>query len=313
MSNSKQRSEFVKWDLGHMADGLFVPMRGRSYKKLKTDTRHELSGHELHFMGFEPLGGVEQSMLMSVAAQTSMNAMLIAPDTTGPNSRQLFLDLQGSGDAARSSVGYAHTSRYRLLVDAGIDPEDTKNLARCHEALKRLANVQLAISDIRGSKPRLLGQQNLFGYQVQSDGSYRCALNWRLTEAVVGDLQHARVSLLERAEIRSEVGKILHAWLSSYIRPGAELTAGRGAGVDRLVEHVWAQPVDDLSRSQLSKRRANIRAALDEIAALDGWRASVSARGVAYVTRPARLPAFYCPSDQADAEESIHGFLYPDR
>lgn len=70
--------------------------------------------------------------------------------------------------------------------------------------------------------------------------SIQIDLNWRLTAAIFGG-QNVKISLEERRELGLPVAKILHGWLSAYIREGGQLGYGNGAKVDTLVAHVWGK------------------------------------------------------------------------
>ena len=295
------RSEYAKWDFGHVADGLFVPMKGRAYKKLKTDATHTRNGYTLRFIGFEPLGGFDQSVLLSLAAQTGEQRLVITPETEGAGGKQLRLALAAKGVTEDVFAGAASTSLYRVLLDAGVDPEDTRNLRAVRASLTRLANIQIVVHAPDGRQ----GQQNVLAYQVAPDGTIRCALNWRLTEAILGDLQHARVSLVERTLLKSEIAKLLHCWLSSHVDPGKELANGRGAHVDTLLPHVWGPEALGVSKQMLSRRRKALVAAAGAIGGLSGWRADVTGRGLVLLTRPRRLPVFRSPSHQQDEDRQL--------
>jgi Replication protein C (RepC) len=128
-------------------------------------------------------------------------------------------------------------------------------------------------------------------------GEICIAANPRMTRAVFRG-QHVKVSLFERNELESEVAKLLHCWFCSNIRLGRALGNGNGAHLDTLAPHVWGHAAwEGFSASDRSKKRGQLRAALDEIADRTrgvqggmGCTVGKTNSGLVGVSRPKELP-----------------------
>ena len=164
-------------------------------------------------------------------------------------------------------------------MDAGIGTGG-KSYDEMVKMLHEMSTVTMYRGDVkRGGTSKLLSFTNV-GEQVV------VSLNWRMAGAILGS-QNIQVSLYERIELSdSPVAKILHAWLSGYIRLGGNLMAGRGAEIDTLVRHVWGnRPCSD---GVIKQRRLRIREALSAINKLKGWVCRIEKTHV-FISRPKKL------------------------
>lgn len=270
-----QVSKFAKLDPAHVLDGLFVPtvQKGQALY----DVCSPFNGGEISFKGVQ-LSVSHQSVLLAIAARTGRQpkaeGLLIAGTAD-----DLLAQLAPTGQAREQDFSLVKTSAYGLLVDAGMET-GASDYHRLRELLHDMSTVVM----YRGFKGHG-GTSKLLSFQHQED-KFIVSLNWRLTDAIFGG-QNIHVSLTERHQLSdSPVAKILHTWLSAYIRPGQSLMAGRGAEVDTLVRHVWGKrPASD---GTLKQRRRRIRDALGAIKDLRGWTTSIEGSH-AFISRPKLL------------------------
>ena len=263
MSQRHIRAAYARLDATHLFDGLFVPTKGRKRGRLLVPQR-PFGGALIGFQGFEQLGSSDQSILLALTAQLGIDGLVIDAAPQGEISQQLRLDLKFSQDGGMP-LASKETSLRSLLIDAGYEePDSGPSLKQAKECLNRLANAQLREQNLNTGWDQ---RYNLISvrFDVGLGDKIHVAANPRLSQAVFAG-QHVRISLIERAAMKTQVAKILHCWLCSNVRLGQALGRGNGARIDTLAPHVWgAEGWEVASRSMKSRYRAQLRDALDEI------------------------------------------------
>lgn len=281
---------YAKLDPAHLFDGLFVPTKGKKRGRLLVEPRR-FGDLEVGFQGFEQLGADDQSILLALTAQLGIDGLVIDATPPGPISQQLRLALDFDRDDG-APLATKRTSLRSLLLDAGYNPEiGTKKVK---DSLNRLASAQIREINRQTGWDR---RCNLISVKFNHHtGETYVATNPRLTSAVFSG-QHVKVSLFERNELETEPAKLLHCWLCSNIRLGKALGNGNGAHLDTLGPHIWGRAWEGFSASDRSKKRGQLRAALDEIADKTkylhggyGWAIDQTSSGLVMVSRPKELP-----------------------
>lgn len=296
---SKLRTSFALLDPGHVFDGLFVPTQGRSRGRLLVSPRR-FGSLEIGFQGYEQLGADDQSFLLALTAQLGIEKRVIEACPAGQIGAELRRSLDLNLDEVRPVATKAVSLR-SLLVDAGYHPSSSTN--RAWESLNRLRATQIREIDRETGWDRVC---NLVSVSInRAERQIYVAANPRLTAALFG-AQFVPVSLLERNLLETDVGKILHCWLSSNIRPGQSLGNGNGAHLETLGARVWGPTWSGSSRQQRGKRRGLIRDALAELAqktnessSQAGWQIDLSHSEIMMISRPrtiARTVDKYSPN-----------------
>lgn len=284
------RPAYARVDPAHLFDGLFVPTNGKKRDRLYVEPR-PFDDVLISFQGFEQLGADDQSILLAISAQLSIDGLMIYEEPRGEISHQLKLDLQIAGDAS-APLATKKTSLRSLMIDAGYRSDrDTK---QAHESLNRLRSVQIREQNGKTGWDRV---SNLISTSFNKlTGETYVAANPRLTAAVFKG-QHVKISLFERNELETEVAKLMHCWLCSNVRLGKALGNGNGAEIDTLAPHVWGSSHEGESAKIRSVRRSKLRDALIEIEDKTkdlhddyGWSIDVSGSGLVLVSRPKELP-----------------------
>lgn len=294
MSQRHIKPAYARLDPAHVFDGLFVPTKGKKRGRLLVEPRR-FGKLEIGFQGFEQLGADDQSILYALTAQLGIERIVIDATSVGPVSKQLRLALDFSQDDG-VQLASKRTSLRSLLIDAGYqDPESGRALKAAKESLNRLANTQIREINRQTGWDR---RCNLISVSFnRKTGEIYIAANPRLTGAVFQE-QYVKVSLFERNELETEVAKVLHAWLCSNIRLGRALGNGNGAHLDTFGPHVWGGAAwEGFAASDRSKKRGQLRAALDEIADQTkslhggyGWTIDRTGSGLVLVSRPKAVP-----------------------
>ncbi|HID8127568.1 TPA: replication protein C, IncQ-type, partial [Pseudomonas aeruginosa] len=291
VSQQRIRPAYARFEPAHVFDGLFVPTKGKKRGRLLVEPRR-FGKLEIGFQGFEQLGADDQSILLALTAQLGIDGLVIDATPVGPVSKQLRLALDFRYDDG-APLASKRTSLRSLLIDAGYNPDTSTDKAKA--SLNRLRATQIREIDRETGWDRAC---NLISVSFNhKTGEIYVAANPRLTGAVFQG-QHVRVSLFERNELESEVAKLLHCWLCSNIRLGRELGNGNGAHLDTLAPHIWGRSAwESFAASDRSKKRDQLRAALDEIADCTrglqggmGWAIDQTSSGLVRVSRPKSLP-----------------------
>lgn len=291
MTQQRIKPAYARLDPAHLFDGLFVPTNGKKRGRLLVEPRR-FGKLEIGFQGFEQLGADDQSILLALTAQLSIDGLVIDATPAGPISKQLRLALDFSQDDG-APLATKRTTLRSLLIDSGHNPCTSTNKAKA--SLNRLRATQIREIDRETGWDRVCNLISIsFNHKTEE---IHVAANPRLTGAVFRG-QHVKVSLFERNELESEAAKLLHCWLCSNIRLGRALGNGNGARLDTLAPHVWGRTAwEGFAASDRSKKRSQLRAALDEIADRTrglqggmGWAIDQTSSGLVLVSRPKALP-----------------------
>lgn len=301
------RSAYARFDPTHLFDGLFVPTTGRKRGRLFVPSR-TFGDFEISFQGFEQLGADDQSILLAISAQLGIEGLIIEHEPSGEISKELRLALE-LNKSRRDPVASRKTSLRSILLDAGYS-DGGKDFETIKNSLNRLRSAQIREKNKAGWDR----VSNLISTDFNHEsGEIYVAANPKLTEAIFFG-QHVRISLYERKELKTEVAKILHCWLSSNIRPGGKLGNGNGAHINTLAPHVWGQEWLTMSPSQKSTRRKRLRDSFDEIkkgtkkAQLglgEGWSIMESNNRV-FISRPRNMPLFDQIKDDFQKIATLH-------
>ena len=304
----KDVSKYARFDPAFAIDGLFTPTARKGHALYNVG--REYDGGEISFEGVQ-LTAAHQSVLLAVCARTGRNGLSVRGSKKDLLGSQFGLDLdedsavkdaptlRASGTAKDENTAVVECSAYAILADAGMD-HGGNNYATLSKLLTQLATVVMY---------RRIGKQggssNLLSFEHQGD-RMSIALNWRLAASILGDQQNVRVSLYERQKLTRSVSRLLHAWLSCYVRQGSSLMDGQGAKIDTLARHIWGKR--PASADVIRKRRVELRKAINEVGSLSGWVANVDKNGLAKFSRPKEINADL-PGDDAEKAERSDRFF----
>lgn len=288
MTKLRSKAAFAMLDPSHLFDGMYIPTKGKKRTSQKLGP-YDCSNKIITIRSHEQLGVDDQSMNLAIAAQIGINGNTFE-EPKGEISSLLKKEMQIIG-VENSTLAAMKTSLRSLMIDAGYNsPDSGKSLREARECLDRLRLTNIREYDPETGWDR---SANLISvYFNHKTGEVFVAVNPRLTEAIFFG-QDTRISLFERNLLSSEPAKLIHCWLSSYVRQGKSLAQGNGAYLDTLAPHVWGPNNENESRQVRSKRRNLLAKALCEIADATkplhkgaGWKIEINTQGLVHVTRP---------------------------
>lgn len=283
MTMKRIESSYARFDHAHLLDGVFIPTNGIKRGRLFVPPR-TFDDIEVSFYGYEQLGVDDQNVFLAVVAQMGIDGSGATRDA--PIGSELRKKIFAESYDDESRIAAVRTSLRAIAVDAGYGTGGV-DLKIVHKCLHRLGCTIVREVGVYKDGKRIDRRCMLVSSTIDLDTKdVIVAANPRMTRSICGMQRYSKISLIERNALKSEVAKILHAWLSAVIRPGA--TLGRdGVLIDTLLPHVWGS--QEVSAPIRSNRRARIRDALVEIAQRTRWHIDLS-RHFVYIARPKTVP-----------------------
>lgn len=243
-------------------------------------------GHDgltFHFYEFWSLDVADQTVFLAILGMTPIG--LAAGSTEIMPRGEALMKLRLAGGAADRDSLEVHTTAYELCQSCNWEPSG-KRRRLLYQSLERLSHTSF---DIRDQTGRVLSG----GIVVQSavdptTGQLRVAINPYLarifTERPCPIWE--RVNLDERRGLNSDVARLVHTWLSAWLRPGR---SGR-VNLDTLSGHVWPGAGPGTPEGTVRRHRHDVRTALGEIEQLRGWHIAIDRHGLATISRPGDRP-----------------------
>ncbi|MDQ2664295.1 MAG: hypothetical protein M3Y18_09755, partial [Candidatus Eremiobacteraeota bacterium] len=226
-----QSLNHARVDAAHLMDGLFVITQGRKDRGKSQNRIVETTFGTVHikFACVEPLGVTDQTLFLVLNAIAGIQKTIISSDGS-EYAQAMHALLQAKDECANLKGVLVATARPDLVLQTQLQDSGT-NRRRVDEALERLGNVVVWIYDTKTKKG---GNSLLLG--VRRDGEMRyVSLNHRVYNALFFS-GYIRIDLFERAQIKSDVGLLVHAFFSRWLRVG---DGRRKIGWGTLAAHVW--------------------------------------------------------------------------
>lgn len=249
--------------------------RRKSDKRPKLDVLQEFDGAEIRWRGPDALGPSDQTVLLTLLALGAVQNLRVHPSSETVAACSLRARLEMKGDVEHETF-VAVRATWREVIEAlGLRGRGGSTRDQVRNSVQRLADVGVWVT-VNGITIR----SRLLSWHIGDENRVTIALNWRLSRAICGG-QYARISLVERRQLRSEAAQLLHAWLSSCLRSGSV----RRFRFESLVERVW---FGESQGSTLRAREAVLRMALLNIGELPGWTVELEP-AVVVIGRTARV------------------------
>jgi hypothetical protein len=274
-----------------LAPGLFRSLKRGERKTHKLDVIYEFGdGQRIEFSGPEPLGADDLRVLQGLVALAGPCGLVLSPEPKTEGGQQLRLFLEPKWDAVQHDALVVKGSYRGLAKEIGYaDIENSRPIRECIERLWKVSII--AHFDKKRQGYRLLAEYA----SDDTDGRLYVALNPRITQAIMGNAQHTRISMDEVRALRSDVARLLHQRLCGWIDSGES----RRATVETLCGYVW---LEGAKTEAMKKRRQRVRAALDELRGL-GWVVNEYAAGKFEIRRGV-TPCLTVPNPRRNCPES---------
>ena len=255
---------------------MFRPLQKLKFnKRPKLDLVQEFDGATIRWRGPDLLSIPEQTLWLTLVALAAVQKAPLTVDSCEPNAVTIRAQLELGGLAGTQDVALLQCRWSALARACRMSSTDSKVLKQLKQGLKRLSEVTVWLE-----RDGITKSTRLLSWLVGDDYQVHVALNWRIAAIIFAEVQYARVCLDERAQLKTDAAKALHAWVSATLREGREWRFG----IDTLSAHIFG---DAGAGAQARDRRRRTRVALAELNTLPRWSAPEIA-GVATIRRPPR-------------------------
>jgi Replication protein C (RepC) len=247
-----------------LAPGLFRSLKRGDYKKLKLDVTYNFGKNELiEFSGPEPLGAEDLRILQGLAAMATPldRGIILRANTQNEIGQKLRELMELKWQSVHEDALVVHGSLYELCKTIGLSISGS-NYKFLRKTIERLWKVCVIAQS--GSIRRGFHLLSFYGSDSNEDKIY-VALNWRITEAILGNSSYAPIDMDEVRKLKSSYTRILHQRLSAIVPPGGH----RFFKPETLASYIWPDPASD---STQRKRMPSLKKALAEIASTGGWK-----------------------------------------
>lgn len=254
---------------------VFLPLQKGVRGKL--DVQRPWGPAIIRWRGPDQLGISDQSVLFAVL-EVAAEHLLESPTQALVCDTDELWPLLGHEEHVFSGHTIGITTTYARLVHHCGWVDGGTAVRRVKDSLRRLTEttVWASVPDTDGSVRE--GSSRLLAWKLGDRNRISLVVNWRQAQALRGT-QYARISLLERCALQTEVAQALHAVLCSKIKLGSAWACG----LDKLQVHIWGNIA---SGDNLRARRMRMRAALEAVNCLPGWRVEFDAQ-IARISRGA--------------------------
>lgn len=266
--------KFSMTDPATCMSSIFRPVKSKGIREKGLIVTHEFNGTKLQFRGAEALDSRDQDVLFACCALAAMSKKFLSDSSRGVKGKKLWSDLEVDAKVSTEALldmtleaAVFDTTIYQLLksLDRSLGKGEYQSL---HDSLIRLASTSCFIQhDGYTCSMRFLS------FASAPDGKLTIAINPRFTAAFAG--HHIKQSLVERQQLRSDIARLLHAYLCARLREGSSFDFS----LTLLTKFLWPEVSKQIEtqRTRMKKVRAVL---LDEIASLEGWVVELSGRGV---------------------------------
>lgn len=260
-----------------LTPGLFRSVKKGEKGSQQLDVSHKLrEKSQIRIFGRELLGVDDMRVLQGLVGLAGLHGQTLGFKPESHLGVRLRKQLRVRGVAEMASALSMTTSYLNLGREIGYEGYDGGRLIRqLRQSVRRLAKIYLAVTTEAGTSSFRM----LSAVEGDTISKLTFALNPQLSASILGgEIQYARIDLVEARRLKTDQAKLLHQRLSAWV------DVGRAAKVEfrTLEAYVWGSA--DSTGSTLRMRRSGIRRALVELIGV-GWSVVEYAKGKYEVRR----------------------------
>lgn len=176
------------------------------------------------------------------------------------------------GPGAADRVTMRLTTTASAILTAARLAKNSNAYARLDVALDRLAGIQVKYITVEGNTRWEVDGERLVTSKREKDhdGADKARITFNLSERLAdvflkGVPEYRKIDMDERHDLRGDVARIAHAWLSVRVREGDP--AGLKVRVDTVADGIWLNP--PRTPEEAKTRRHEVRKALEAIGSLE--------------------------------------------
>ncbi len=255
----KTTERFAMQDPALTSARLFRAMPKNEMMK-SLEYRAEYGGWDMKFRGPKKLGVTHQSVFFAILSILGEFGDLLSPNTSEHHSQlREGLDAVDASELDGGNRAHGHNCHwgYTTLTElAGII--GMSNLTAIKRCIEDLSAVTL-IAKSNGVEM----SQSFLSYLKQGQ-KLAIAINWRAAAAIAKEAGYTYINLDDRKTLETDASKVLHVWLSTYLRPGRHMKRT----LDEIGGYIWGEAANDSTRW---RRRKKAMQAVNEIGDLKNW------------------------------------------
>lgn len=274
----------IVYDLSHARHepgqcfaGIFRSLPKGAKRNSPLDITYRFGKESLRFTGFQILGVDDMRFYQVFVALAGPHKYYVKLDGSAKTDlgRILATALDPRQHAQNMSARMVkQTTFYRILKEAGYDPEQKKNIENLKASLFRLSNVTLNVDSVER-----IFSVHLMSYEIdKKTNEVSIALNPLVTESITGRRRYTWIDLNEVRSLRTDPARLLHERLCAWIDQGRT----KKVSLDKILSYIYP---DKATENTIRKRRYAARKALKEIVDT-GWKIEESSKGICTITRP---------------------------
>lgn len=278
-ARSVARTKVARQDAVHVhADKLFrsIDRGARSVEKLEAE--YEYDDMKVKFVGHEPLGADDLSVLLGLnaLAQAQRDNTLVAnPESEREREVRRRLELEHSAECDETLTVDASFSE--LAREIGYSGSRNTRLIR--QSIERLCSVTIFYEKAgKRETSKLIAD---YSSNEKSGGLY-VALNPRIARAICGNngSQYIKYNMNEVRALKNHTAKLIHYRLCGVVNVNCTLDLT----LERLQSYAW--PIQSSVKNTNKARRRATKLALEYIHEKANWKIEQMSSGKYMITRP---------------------------
>lgn len=262
---------------GQCLASIFRSLPKGAKRTSKLDITYKFGDETMQYMGIDILGVDDMRFFQTFVALAGPSEAFVKLDGSARTELGQYLAsaMNPKNYATKmQAIMVKETTFYKVLKEAGYNPNKPENVKSLNASLKRLSNVTLHVD----SKEYIFSS-SLMAYSIDKETNHlSILLNPIVSRSIVGRRVYTWIDMNEVRSLKTDPARLLHERLCAWIDGGET----RQVSIDKVIAYIYP---DKATESTTRKRRERARKALLEIAKT-GWKIEESSKGICTITRP---------------------------